>query len=81
MTSHSRAIRPQTQKIVKFVKFGPLIFLNCESTCDFTDIPASILIEKRTPELFTLLTLLTVLYTLFSKTEMRQFGASENLRI
>ena len=24
------------------MKFGPLIFLNCESTCDFTDGPASI---------------------------------------
>ena len=29
-------------KIVKFVKFGPLIFLSCKSTCDLTDVPASI---------------------------------------
>ena len=40
MTSHSRAIRSQSQKIVKFVKVGPLIFLNYESTCDLTDVPA-----------------------------------------
>ena len=24
------------------MKLGPLIFFNCESTCDLTDVPASI---------------------------------------
>ena len=28
------------------MKFGPLIFLNCESTCDLTDVPASIYDRK-----------------------------------
>ena len=31
MSSRSRAIRSQSQRIVKFVKFEPLIFLNCKS--------------------------------------------------
>ena len=42
MTSQSRAIRSQIKKIVKFVEFGPLIFFNCESMCDLTDVTASI---------------------------------------
>ena len=46
MTSHSRAIRSQSQKIMIFVKFGPLVFLNCERTCGLTDDPASIYDRK-----------------------------------
>ena len=38
MASLSRGIRSQRQKIVKFVKFEPLIFLNCERTCDSTHV-------------------------------------------
>ena len=30
MTSQSQAIRSNSQKIVKFMKFRPLIFLDCE---------------------------------------------------
>ena len=37
MTSLSRAIRSQSQKIVKFVTFGFLIFLNCERISHLTD--------------------------------------------
>ena len=50
---------------MKFVIFGLFIFLDCESTCD----------------LFTLSTTfydVSVMCNLFSKTEMRQFGASGN---
>ena len=46
MTSHSRAIRSQSRKIVKLVKFGPLISLNCKSMCDLTDVLASIYDRK-----------------------------------
>ena len=42
MTSQSRAIRSQSHKIVKCVKFWVLICFNCESTCDLTDVSASI---------------------------------------
>ena len=46
MTSHSRAIRSQSRKIVKLVKFGQLIFLNCKRMCDLTDVLASIYDRK-----------------------------------
>ena len=45
MTSQSRPLRSQSQKIVEFVKFA-LCFFNCESTCDLTDVPASIYDRK-----------------------------------
>ena len=41
MTSLSRAIRFQSQEIVEFVIFGPMIFLNCARACILTDVPAS----------------------------------------
>ena len=37
----AQIIRSQSQKIVKFVIFEPLIVLNCSRTCDLTDVPAS----------------------------------------
>ena len=40
MASLFRAIRSQCQKIIKFIIFGPLIFLNCERMCYLTDILA-----------------------------------------
>ena len=46
MSSQSRAIQSKSQKIVKFVKFWPLIFLNCESTYDLTNVLASIYDRK-----------------------------------
>ena len=52
MISQSRAIRSKSQKIVKFVIFGVFIFFNCESTCDFTDITASIYDRKMDARLF-----------------------------
>ena len=45
MTSQSLAIRSQSQKILKFVIFIVLNFSNCESTCDSTHVPPSIMIE------------------------------------
>ena len=47
MTSQSRTIRSHSQKIVKFVKFGPLIHFNCQRACDFTYVSASIYDRKR----------------------------------
>ena len=41
MTALSSAICSQSQKIVKFVIFGPMIFLNCARMYDLTDVPAS----------------------------------------
>ena len=46
MTSQPRAVRSQSQKILKFVKLGLLMFLNCESTCDLTDVQASLYDRK-----------------------------------
>ena len=46
MISQSRAIRSQSQKIVKFVEFGLLSFSNFESMCDLTDVPPSIYDRK-----------------------------------
>ena len=46
LISQSRVIRSQSQKIMKFVKFGPLIFLSCENTCDFTDVSAKVYDRK-----------------------------------
>ena len=42
----SRTICSQSGKIVKFVKFGPLIFLNYKTTCDLADVPASMYERK-----------------------------------
>ena len=42
MTTQSPAIRSQSRKIGKFVKIMAQTFLNCESTGDFTNIPALI---------------------------------------
>ena len=53
-------------------------FLNCESTCDLTDVSASIYDIKPRPDLLTLSTVLDNLSAsrnLFWKAEMRQFGA------
>ena len=36
----------KVKKIVNFVKFGPLIFLNRKITCNSTDVPASIYDRK-----------------------------------
>ena len=41
LTSQSRAIPSQSQKILKFVKIMALIILNCESMFDLTDVSAS----------------------------------------
>ena len=41
MTSQCRTIRSQSRKFVKFVKILAQTFLNCESTCDSTDVSAS----------------------------------------
>ena len=46
MTSHSRANRSASQNIVKFMKYGPLIYLNCDIICDLRDVPASIYDRK-----------------------------------
>ena len=83
MTSHSRAIRSKSQKIVKFVKFGPLLFLTVRVR-DLTGVAASLMIEKLTPDLLRLSTTfyeLSVVCNHVSKSERRQFGASGNQRI
>ena len=41
LTSQSCVIRSQGRKIVKFMKFGTLISLNCERMWYLTDVPAS----------------------------------------
>ena len=46
MTYQSRAIPFQSRKIVKFVKIMALIFLNCESKFDSTDVPSWIYDRK-----------------------------------
>ena len=46
MTSQSRAIRRQSRKIVKSEKIMAQTFFNYESTCDSTDLPASICDRK-----------------------------------
>ena len=46
MISHSRANRSASQNIVKFMKYGPLIYLNCDIICDLRDVPASIYDRK-----------------------------------
>ena len=56
MTCLSPEIRSQSQEIVKFVIFGLLIFLNCENTCNLTDVSASNYDRKWTPFLLTLST-------------------------
>ena len=83
MTSLSRAIRSQSQEIVEFVIFGPMIFLNCARACDLM-FQLQIIIEKRTADLLTPSTTfydVSVACNLFTKAEMRQFGASGNTRI
>ena len=72
-------------EILKFVKIMALTFLHCGSTCDLTDVPASINdIEKPRPAQ---LTLSTTFYELsvsrnVSKGKLCQFGSSgtEGLR-
>ena len=54
MTSLSRVIRFQSQKIGKFVIFVASIFLNYDTTCDLTDFPASIYDKKRRSDVSTL---------------------------
>ena len=79
MTCLSPEIRSQSQEIVKFVIFGLLIFLNCEGTCDLTDVPASMCDRKPTPDVSKISTTfydVSVSCNGFSKTEMRQIGAS-----
>ena len=46
MTTQFRAIRSQSQKIVKFVKIMAQFFLNCECTCDLTVVLALIYDRK-----------------------------------
>ena len=46
MIAQFLATHPQSQKIVIFVKFEPLILFKCESTCDLTDFQASIYDRK-----------------------------------
>ena len=46
MTYQSRAIPFQSRKIVKFEKIMALIFLNCESKFDSTDVPSWIYDRK-----------------------------------
>ena len=47
MTSHSCAICSKSQKIVKVKKIMAQFFLNFESTCDLTDVQAS-MYERKT---------------------------------
>ena len=65
--------------MVKFVQFGPLMFLNCESTCDLTDVPAPINDRKMDARHFDtiqdILRSLSLAQSLL-KVEMRQFGTS-----
>ena len=42
LTSQPRAIRPQSQKNREICDICALDFMNCESTCDFTNVPSSI---------------------------------------
>ena len=79
MTSQCRAIRSQSRKLVKLVKIMSQTFSNCESTCDLTDIRASIYDRKTRPDLLTLSTTfydLSVPRNLFSNVKIRQLGAS-----
>ena len=79
MTSLSCAIRSQSLKIVKFVIFELLIFLNGEKTCDLTDVPASNYDRKRTLNFSTPSTTFyddSVSCNLFSKAEVRQFAGT-----
>ena len=65
--------------MVKFLKNMAHTFLICESTCDLTDVPASMYDRKPRPDLLTVSTTfydLSVSRNRFSKAEMRQFGAS-----
>ena len=73
MTSHSRAICSQSQKIVKLEKIMAQTSLNFESTCYLTDVQC--MIGKTRPDLLTLSTIfynLSVSCNLFSQAEMRQ---------
>ena len=59
------------------------IFLYCERTFDLVDVPLHCMIVKPWPDVLTLSTTfydLSVSRNLFSKTEMRQSGASGNQR-
>ena len=67
MTSQTRAIRSESKKIVKFVKFRLLISFNFGGTCDLIDVPAFYDVSGSC--------------NLLSKAEMRQFGASGNQHI
>ena len=72
MTSHSRAICSQSQKIVKLEKIMAQTSLNFESTCYLTDVQC--MIGKTRPDLSTLSTTfygLSVSYNPFPKAEMR----------
>ena len=79
MTTQPPAIRSQTRKIGKFVKIMAQTFLNCDNMCDLTVLLASICYRKPRPGLLTLSAIFYELsdsYNIFSKAELRQFGAS-----
>ena len=73
MTSQSRAIRRQSRKIVKSEKIMAQTFFNYKSTCDSTDVPASMYDRKTAANL---LNLSTTFYNLLSKAEVRQFSGA-----
>ena len=52
MTSHSRAICSQSQRIVNFLKIMSQTSLNFEGTCDLTDVQPSIYDRKSVTRLF-----------------------------
>ena len=84
MTSQSRSIRSHTQIIVKFVKFWPLIFWIVRVRVIRQMFQLQFMIEKWMPDLLTPSTTfydVSVLWNLFSKAGMRQFGASGSQRI
>ena len=84
MTSQFRAIPFQYRKIVIFVKFMAVTFLNSHTKFDLTDVPASIYDRKTAADPLTLSTTFddfSVSRNLFSKAEMRQLGANGNQRI
>ena len=67
MSTRSCAIRSQSEKIVKFVILGLLIFFDYESTYNLTDLPSLIYDRKTAARPFDL-----------SKADMRQLQAGTN---
>ena len=84
MTSKSRAIRWESQRIVKFEKSMALTFLIVRERVIWQMSHLQFIIEKTLPDLLTLSRTfndLSVACNLFSNAEMRQFGGSGDQRI